>query len=224
MLFLKTKIKTKNRKNKCVFTKKDYASGDGMLTKVWGPAIWHALHTISFNYPVKPTNQDKQHYKAFVLNLQNVLPCKYCRINLKKNLKEMPLTSTDLINRNAFSKYIYRLHEHVNKMLKKESGLTFADVRERYEHFRSRCTISKKPKLKLNTIGGKPVGDDVSTSTLKTTKKESGCTEPMFGKKAKAIIKIVPVNKTAKTFSIDRRCIKTRKQIHFAKEEAKKNG
>ena len=30
--------------------KKDYLSGDGMLTSVWGPSLWHYLHTMSFNY------------------------------------------------------------------------------------------------------------------------------------------------------------------------------
>jgi hypothetical protein len=41
---------------------------------------------------------------------------------------------------------VYKLHETVNKMLKKKSGLTYCDVRERYEHFRSRCT-DEKPKV-----------------------------------------------------------------------------
>ena len=30
-----------------------------MLTSVWGPPMWHALHTISFNYPVNPSLQQK---------------------------------------------------------------------------------------------------------------------------------------------------------------------
>ena len=41
-------------KSKPVFNKDDYNSSDGMLTYVWGPSMWHTLHTISFNYPVKP--------------------------------------------------------------------------------------------------------------------------------------------------------------------------
>ena len=43
-------------------------SGDGMLTAVWGPSMWHYLHTMSFNYPVSPTKDDKIHYKKFILN------------------------------------------------------------------------------------------------------------------------------------------------------------
>ena len=53
-------------KNK-TFKKKDYLSSDGMLTSVWGPSMWHYLHTMSFNYPVNPTQQEKKHYKDFIL-------------------------------------------------------------------------------------------------------------------------------------------------------------
>jgi len=60
------------------FTKKDFHSGDGMLTTVWGPSMWHFLHTMSFNYPGEPTDEQKKHYMDFILNLRNVLPCKYC--------------------------------------------------------------------------------------------------------------------------------------------------
>ena len=56
-----------------------------MLTTVWGPGMWHYLHTMSFNYPVSPTKEDKKHYFDFIINLQYVLPCGKCRKNLKKN-------------------------------------------------------------------------------------------------------------------------------------------
>ena len=46
----------KTVKNKHIYTKKDYNANDGMITSVWGPALWHFLHTMSFNYPVNPTN------------------------------------------------------------------------------------------------------------------------------------------------------------------------
>ena len=56
---MKTKRKNMKKKN---FTRKDYNSKDGMLTRVWGPSLWHVLHTISFNYPVEPTYKDKVNY------------------------------------------------------------------------------------------------------------------------------------------------------------------
>ena len=50
---------------KTPFNDNDYNSGEGMLTSVWGPSMWHTLHTISFNYPVNPTEEDKKNYKIF---------------------------------------------------------------------------------------------------------------------------------------------------------------
>ena len=138
--------KTNNKTKKRVFKKRDYIASDGFLTSTWGPPIWHYLHTMSFNYPVNPTEEDKSHYREFILNLQYVLPCKYCRINLKTNFKQLPLTMKDMKNRDTFSRYIYNLHELVNKMLKKTSNLSYCDVRERYEHFRARCT-EENPKI-----------------------------------------------------------------------------
>ena len=99
---------------------------------------------MSFNYPVKPTAMDKKYYKQFILSLRNILPCRYCRENLTKNLKVLPLTAQDMKNRIAFSKWVFKLHELINTMLGKKSGLRYCDVRERYEHFRSRCTNDKK--------------------------------------------------------------------------------
>jgi len=187
------KSRKKNPKiKKRVFTKKQYNSGDGMLTSVWGPSMWHYLHTMSFNYPVEPSKENKHYYKEFIKNLQYTLPCKYCRINLKNNFKAHPIKECHMKDRESFSRYVYELHELVNKMLNKKSGLKYCDVRERYEHFRARCSNEKPKIFKFN----------------KTKKKEKGCTEPLYGKKAKCIIKIVPHEKKCKTLEIDNKCLK----------------
>jgi Erv1 / Alr family len=184
-------------KTKRVYTKKDYNSGDGMLTKVWGPLMWSYLHIMSFNYPVNPTPENKKHYRDFVINLQYVLPCKYCRMNLTNNFKKKPLSMCHMENRETFSRYIYELHELVNKMLGKKSGLSYCDVRERFEHFRSRCTDETPKVFKFKKV--------------KTRKqREKGCTEPLYGKKSKCIINIVPQEDRSATLKIDKKCIKRR--------------
>ena len=198
------KRSNKHRVNKRIFTKKQYNSGDGMLTSIWGPSMWHYLHTMSFNYPIKPTCEDKKKYREFILNLQYTLPCKYCRMNLKNNFKQHPIQSCHMKNRETFSKYVYQLHEVVNKMLGKKSGLTYCDVRERYEHFRARCHEKNKTKT-LKYLKSK---QSKKTRKNKKSKKESGCTEPLYGQKAKCVIHIVPNNKKCQTFNIDKKCIK----------------
>tara|TARA_B100001057_G_C22743786_1_gene908887 strand:+ start:317 stop:853 length:537 start_codon:yes stop_codon:yes gene_type:complete len=170
------------------FNETDFKSGDGMLTSVWGPSLWHSLHTMSFNYPVNPSLEDKKNYFKFFLSLRHVLPCKYCRLNYRKNLKAVPLTMKTMKSRDTLSRWLYELHEEINRMLGKKSGLVYEDVKLRYEMFRARC-LAKKPVVK------------------KKSKKESGCVKPLYGTKSKCIISIVPKSKKCKTFNIDKQCI-----------------
>ena len=108
----RSRRRSSTRKKK-TFTEQDYNSGDGMLTSVWGPGLWHYLHTMSFNYPVHPTSEQKKQYKAFLMGLQHVLPCRHCRENLKKNLRYAPLRACDLDSREGVSRYVFNLHETV---------------------------------------------------------------------------------------------------------------
>lgn len=186
-----------------VYSIEDYNSNDGMLTSVWGPGMWHYLHTMSFNYPVNPSEDDKCNYRDFVLKLQTVLPCGKCRKNLCKNFKKLPLEVKDMESRETFSKYLYQLHELINKMLDKKSGLTYNDIRERYEHFRARCV---KP---VNTLL-KPQ-KHVRFTRKANVINEKGCTEPLYGKKSKCILQIVPQEKKCETFQMDKECEKKRK-------------
>lgn len=197
-----TTRKNRSRKHtRRVFNNSEYNANDGMVSSVWGPPFWHYLHTMSFNYPVEPTLEDKKHYRNFILSLKYVLPCRFCRQNIRTNFKHLPLTMDKMKNRDTFSKYIYDLHELINKMLKKESGLSYSDVRERYENFRSRCT-DEKPKLYKFS--------DLTKTKKRSGKKEKGCTTPLYGKKSKCIISIVPQEEQGESFQIDKKCIKTR--------------
>ncbi len=197
------------------FTKKDFHSGDGMLTTVWGPSMWHFLHTMSFNYPVEPTPEQKRHYMDFILNLRNVLPCKYCRMNLTNNLATQPIRMCHMESRDTFSRFVYDLHETVNRLLGKKSGLTYCDVRERYEHFRSRCTQDAPKVFNLK---------DFYRGNKSRNKREKGCTEPLYGKKAKCVISIVPQEVKVPTFSVDDQCIKKRGEVMMdSRADAKKH-
>lgn len=194
---IKKRNSTSNRKKRNrTFKKNDFKNGDGMLTTVWGPSLWHYLHTISFNYPLDPSPEQKEDYRKQILLLEKTLPCKYCRINLKNNFKVCPLRKSHMKNRDTFSRYVYQLHETVNKMLKKKSGLTYCDVRERYEHFRSRCLTEEKTRKKIWKF-----------KKTRKNRKESGCTEPLYGKKAKCVIQIVPQNFKCNSFNVHKKCL-----------------
>lgn len=184
--------KTKKNNKVVLFNENDYNSDNGMLTSVWGPSLWHSLHAISFNYPLNPSKLQKRKHKEFITNLKYVLPCGHCRKNLAKNLKCLPIKDKDLKDREGFSKYVYNLHEHINNMLGKHSNLSYETIRDRYEHFRARCNkTQKKTKTKSKTI---------------KKKKESGCVDPLYGKKSKCIIKIVPQETVCDTFQMNKKC------------------
>ena len=178
---------------KIVFNEEDYNSPDGMMTSIWGPPMWHILHTVSFNYPVEPTEEQKKNYYNFYSNLVNILPCRYCRENLCKNFKKLPLNKSVFKNRDSLSRYIYAIHEEINKMLGKKSNLTYEMVRDRYEHFRSRCLNENEIKIQK-------------------TNKETGCTQSLYGIKGKCVLTIVPKTKKIKSFNIDSECKIKRKK------------
>lgn len=172
-----------------MFRAADYNSDNGMLTDVWGPAQWHVLHTMSFNYPVHPSAEQRRQYRDHVLGLQHVLPCGKCRKNLVTNLQRLPLRMAHMKNRDTFSRYVYHLHELVNDMLEKKSGLSYAQVRDRYEEFRARCGSTTSPSA--SSSAGRP---------------ENGCTEPLVGVKQRCLIRIVPKTVDADTLTIDAAC------------------
>jgi len=173
-----------------VFSREDYSSNDGMMTSIWGPPLWHSLHSLSFNFPTNPTKQDKKNYAGFLFSLGKVLPCRYCRDNFKDNVKAVGLDNNVFANRENFSRFVYDLHEHVNSRLGKESGLSYEDVRDRYEAFRSRCLKGRAAKKRTKKGG-----------------KETGCVEPMYeGKKSKCVLRIVPKESRRKTFSMHPQC------------------
>jgi hypothetical protein len=118
-------------------------------------------------------------------------------------------------SRDTFSRFVYDLHETVNRLLGKKSGLSYCDVRERYEHFRSRCTQDAPKVFDFRKFYRGKNGDK--------REKEKGCTEPLYGKKAKCVISIVPQEVKVPTFSVDDQCIKKRGAPEVITPTKKKN-
>ena len=83
-------------------------------------------------------------------------------------------------------------------MLGKKSGLSYEDVRDRYEIFRARCIddVAGKKKSKMKT----------SKSNVKKQRKSPVTRNPLYGVRSKCVINIVPRDTRCKSFSIDKRC------------------
>lgn len=160
------------------FTDTDYQSGDGIQTAIFGPVFWAAIHMVSFNYPVHPTPEQKMQYENWLRATGQVLPCRYCRENIEKNLEAAGINSTDVFaSRDTFSRFCYNLHNEVNRMLGKPTHASFEEVRDIYEGFRSRCLTEEQKRV------------------LSEEKKEFGCVAPAHdGTKGKCVISIIPRN------------------------------
>jgi hypothetical protein len=198
---------------KKTFTKKDFSSGDGMLTIVWGPPLWFTLHTITFNFPVNPTKEDINNYYAFFKTLKYVLPCKYCRDNLIKNMKVLKFSKKVFKDRETLSKWVYDLHNHVNVMLGKEKKHSFEDVKCMHENFRARCDLKKSTNdlkcdrkiiKKEETIKNIK---EMGKKEKKTMKKEKGCTDSFYGIKTRCCLEFVPLDSKKKTIKVNPKCL-----------------
>lgn len=114
---------------------------NGIITKIWGPHGWTFLHSITFDYPENPTEQNKADYRKFFELLGNVLPCEKCRqsYTYKINNGITKLDDNVLKNRESLTKWFYYIHEAVNNDLKVDYGVSYKDVVQRYESYRASC-------------------------------------------------------------------------------------
>ena len=102
-----------------------------MKPEVWGPHAWIFLHSVTFDYPDKPTSEDKKNYKNFFNNLKFVLPCEMCRNHFHDNLKKFPLTDRILSSRKNLIEWLIDLHNGVNKFNNKPT-LKYQEVVKKY--------------------------------------------------------------------------------------------
>ena len=114
---------------------------NGLLTKIWGPALWESIHCITYGYPIYPDEIAKKNYKEWLINLGNVLPCKYCRDSYKEFISSgnSKLTDSDLASRKSLTQWGYRIHQRVNQKLGVEYGTTYDDLNKKYESYRAKC-------------------------------------------------------------------------------------
>lgn len=129
---------------------------NGLITKIWGPHAWVTLHSIAYCYPNNPTDKDKEIYCNFYNLIGDVLPCFYCRDSYKEFIKNgnTKLDNNALKNRESLTKWLYYVHEAVNKKLGVDYGVSYEDVTNRYNSYRASCTQSEIIKLNIPKLNG----------------------------------------------------------------------
>jgi hypothetical protein len=108
-----------------------------MQTAEWGPGVWKFLHSISFNYPEKPTQQDIDRHIQFFIVFGELMPCKQCRDSYKIFLQLIPIQNY-LDSRAGLIYWVYQIHDKVNQKLDKGS-ISFKTMVRNYELIRATC-------------------------------------------------------------------------------------
>ena len=105
----------------------------GIDTRFFGPSAWQLFHLIAF---FSPNPQDT------LLDIKDMLPCKFCRASTTEYTATMPISSCDDPGR-----WLYDLHNKVNAKLRSQSKKdptilapppdpTFEEVKARYEQIK----------------------------------------------------------------------------------------
>ena len=108
---------------------------------VWGPSAWTFLHTITYNYPENPTDNDKKNYHNFFMNLQHVLPCKKCQAHYTENIQKYDLNNS-LDNRDDLVKWLIDIHNEVNKDTGKRVW-SYSEVYNKYDNLHNSNLVNK---------------------------------------------------------------------------------
>jgi len=102
---------------------------NGMKTRYWGPHAWAFLFaSVAGAYPVRLDHANKEHVKT-MKSLEYTLPCFWCRHSFVDYLKELPLEKYSNSRRDMM-KWVYLLHDKVNKKLIKQENDKFKKEKE----------------------------------------------------------------------------------------------
>ena len=112
-----------------------------MNTKCWGTPGWKFIHIVALSYSDNPTDDDKNNYKNFFTNIQNILPCKICAQHYKDNLNKHKLTNDVLSCSNELFNWTVRMHNEVN-ILNNKKIIDYDTARKMVTN----CNINNEPK------------------------------------------------------------------------------
>lgn len=103
------------------------------MSNLWGLESWSFLHNITFNYPLKPNNQEKNNYYKYFKYLGNILPCSECK-NHYNNLFKYINIKLFLDDRYSLIWWLFIIHNLINKKLNKNI-YNFKQLITRYHNF-----------------------------------------------------------------------------------------
>jgi hypothetical protein len=154
--------------------------------KDWGPPLWRLLHGLAEylgnqNIPMMAT--DEAHEIVFILkDIEKILPCAICRAHYAAYRKSHSVESFHQMRgytlREAVRKWLYTLHEDVNRDKSVQSNITLDTLPELYKSVDLKAQWAEFfQKIKLSTEVGL-----VSQSALENFHRHLGMMRKLLGK------------------------------------------
>jgi len=109
---------------------------------------WDFLHAITYNYPTKPSDQQKVNTRLFFESLKYLFPCQKCSQIYRILWKKIPINEY-LESRHKLTYWLYLIHKNTNEGLIKlgypiQPLPDFTIICERYENMRAKCSDATK--------------------------------------------------------------------------------
>ena len=99
----------------------------------WGPKAWYLLHIFSFNNNKKIIENKKHNYYLFYTTFSYILPCIICSDHYADLIYNKLPIKEELITKNYLKRWIYNIHNKVNKILKKPK-YSIDDFKNKYKN------------------------------------------------------------------------------------------
>ncbi len=156
------------------------------MPREWGPPLWNILHSLTEslgNQKNTIISTDEAHEMIFLLrDVEKIMPCALCRNHYNAWRKQHPLEKLAPLRgpalRDAVRKWLYDLHENVNKDRKIESGITLDQIPTIYKPIDIRTEWAKFFELmKRSTEVGL-----VSQSVLENFHRHLGILRKLLGR------------------------------------------
>lgn len=121
------------------------------MPREWGNPLWKILHTLTEslgNQKNAMLAADEAHEVVFLLrDLEKVMPCALCRSHYNQWRKAHPLEQIAPLRgpalREAVRKWLFELHENVNKDRNIQSGVTIEQLPELYKNVDAKAEWGK---------------------------------------------------------------------------------
>ena len=111
----------------------------------WGPLVWKVLHCMTIKIKDEEFQNERENIIQMISGICSNLPCPQCATHASGLIKKHKLR--DVKSKIDIIKFIYLMHNQVNKRLKKQI-YSFEKIEE-YEHFNMKSLLNDYYNMNL---------------------------------------------------------------------------